>query len=200
MDSSFTPVDEVPEGYFRFIALDVETSCGDSASICQIGIACVGADNHIQTFATYINPQMHFEPFNIQLHGIDENVVSSAPTFAEFWHKLRPLLETNYLIQHSNFDKTAIEAACKAATLRSPDLNWSNSITIAKTAWPEFKANGGYGLARLKEELGLEFNHHDAGEDARAAALVVLHAERRMKKTFEKFVGTPRQIQLALPF
>lgn len=31
----------VPEGSFRFVALDVETACSDAASICQIGLACV---------------------------------------------------------------------------------------------------------------------------------------------------------------
>ena len=37
--------------------------------------------------------------------------------------------------------------------------------------------NGGHGLASLKQHLGLVFDHHDAGEDARAAAEVVLRAE-----------------------
>lgn len=39
------------------------------------------------------------------------------------------------------------------------------------------RGNGGHGLASLKQHLGLVFEHHDAGEDARAAAEVVLRAE-----------------------
>jgi DNA polymerase III epsilon subunit-like protein len=39
------------------------------------------------------------------------------------------------------------------------------------------KGNGDHGLASLKGYLGLSFEHHDAGEDARAAAEVVLYAE-----------------------
>jgi hypothetical protein len=37
---------------------------------------------------------------------------------------------------------------------------------------------GGHGLANLKEHLGLEFCHHDAGEDVRASASVVLEFPR----------------------
>lgn len=38
---------------------------------------------------------------------------------------------------------------------------------------------GGFGLQSLKEHLGLVFRHHDAGEDARAAAEVVLRARAK---------------------
>ncbi|MEB8388303.1 hypothetical protein OO012_13795 [Rhodobacteraceae bacterium KMM 6894] len=36
---SFSHANHVPEGDFRFIALDVETACSDAASICQIGLS-----------------------------------------------------------------------------------------------------------------------------------------------------------------
>ena len=61
----------LPTGPFRFIALDVETACGDSGSICQIGLACVGADNRIETWASYVDPEQRFAAFNIELHGIE---------------------------------------------------------------------------------------------------------------------------------
>jgi DNA polymerase-3 subunit epsilon len=54
---------------------------------------------------------------------------------------------------------------------------WSDSVAIARKAWPDLRGNGGHGLGNLKKVLGLNFRHHDAGEDARAAAEVVLQAE-----------------------
>lgn len=36
--------------------------------------------------------------------------------------------------------------------------------------------------------MDLQFHHHDAGEDARAAALVVLHAEARLAMPFGELV------------
>ena len=49
-------------------------------------------------------------------------------------------------------------------------------MAIARRAWPERRGNRGYRLATLAADLGISFRHHDALEDARAAAGVVLYA------------------------
>ena len=56
------------------------------------------------------------------------------------------------------------------------------------------KGNGGHGLGKLKQVLNLDFHHHDAGEDARAAAMVVLRAQATTKdhRLF-------KPVQLSLP-
>ena len=100
----------LPSGDYRFIALDVETACSEAASICQIGIACVRPDNHIETFATLVNPQTYFSAFNTQLHGIGPAHVADAPDFAQVFDQLAPLLSRHHLIQHSGFDKRAVNA------------------------------------------------------------------------------------------
>lgn len=183
----------VPQGDFRFIALDVETASRDAASICQIGLACVAMDNEIQTFSMLVNPQTRFDSFNIRLHGIGPETVMDAVHFSEALGQILPLLRRHHLIQHSNFDKQAITAACRSCGLTAPDLRWNDSVKIARRAWPELKGNGGHGLANLKKVLDLRFLHHDAGEDARAAAQVVLHAEAHMSMEFEALSGpTPK--------
>ena len=178
----------VPEGSFRFVALDVETACSDAASICQIGLACVQPDDQIQTFSMLVNPGTRFDAFNIQLHGIGPDHVADAPRFHDALTALLPLLTRHHLIQHSNFDKQAMNAACGFCGIDVPDLRWSDSVQIARRAWPELKGNGGHGLANLKRTLNLQFHHHDAGEDARAAALVVLHAEVHLRLPFEELI------------
>lgn len=44
---------------------------------------------------------------------------------------------------------------------------------------PSSLANGGCGLAQLKKAFQLVFQHHNAGENAKAAAQVVILAEQR---------------------
>ena len=166
----------------------METACSDAASICQIGLACVQPDNQIQTFSMLVNPGTRFDAFNIQLHGIGPDHVADAPRFPDALDALLPLLTRHHLIQHSNFDKQAMNAACRFCDLDTPDLRWSDSVQIARRAWPELKGNGGHGLANLKRTLNLQFQHHDAGEDARAAAMVVLHAERHLRMPFEDLI------------
>lgn len=188
----------LPEGDFQFIALDVETACGDSASICQIGIACVGFDDSLLTWSTYVDPLMPFAPFNIELHGIGPETVRDAANFAQIWPQMVPLLSRHPMVQHSRFDEYAINAACKAQGLPRPRLTWHDSVTIARKAWPELKGNGGHGLANLKQVLNLDFHHHDAGEDARAAAMVVLRAQATATATATEHRPF-KPVQLSLP-
>ena len=180
---------ELPSGDFRFIALDVETACSDAASICEIGIACVRSDNLIETFATLVNPHMRFSSFNVQLHGIGPDHVADAPDFRTAFALLSPLLSRHRLIQHSGFDKRAIQAACASTAQDATEWTWGDSVKIARRAWPEFVGNGGHGLGNLKKKLGLSFEHHDAGEDAKAAAMVVLLAEARMAMRFDEILA-----------
>ncbi len=165
-----------PTGPFRFVALDVETANNDRGSICQIGVACVRSDNSIDTWVTFVDPKTDVWIWS-GLHGITARTVRGVPTFKELLPMLEAALEGGIVYQHSGFDRSAISAACANAGISAPLWQWRDSVLVARTAWPELKGNGGHGLSSLKAHLGLEFNHHDAGEDARAAAEVVLHAE-----------------------
>lgn len=132
---------------------------------------------------------MRFSSFNVQLHGIGPDHVAEAPDFRTAFASLAPLLSRHHLIQHSGFDKRAILAACAFTTQDATDWIWGDSVKIARRAWPEFIGNGGHGLGHLKRQLGLSFEHHDAGEDAKAAAMVVLLAEARMAMSFDEILA-----------
>ncbi|RRH74709.1 exonuclease domain-containing protein [Falsigemmobacter faecalis] len=174
---------------YRFIALDVETANSDCASICQIGLAGVGFDGSIATWVCYVDPRDYFSSFNTRLHGISAETVAGAATFAPLLHRLSPLLSQVTLVQHSNFDRGAIHAACRSNRIDAPDWSWIDSVRVARAAWPEFKGAGGHGLGHLKTQLNLQFNHHDAGEDARAAAMVVLKAEALTGRSFTELAA-----------
>jgi DNA polymerase III subunit epsilon len=169
-------------GQYRFIAFDVETASGLSHSICQVGLACVDHFGQIDTFSLLVNPRCAYAAFNTQLHGIDAAKTADAPDFAEIMAQLLPLMIRQPIVQHSTFDQRAVNAAAAHYGLPTPPLIWVNSVTIARKAWPEWLGNGGHGLGHLKKALSLEFHHHDAGEDARAAAQVVLLAEAKLQR------------------
>ena len=198
--TAFLPDHPMLDGLFRFIALDVETANAHRNSISQIGLAGVRMDGTIETFATYIDPEEPFAPFNTELTGISAATVRGAPTFAQAWPLMAPVLSRHLLVQHSGFDEKAITAACLTSELGKPKLHWADSVKIARKAWPEFRGNGGHGLGHLKEALGLRFHHHDAGEDARAAAEVVLKAEQRLGKTIEQITGKTAHLQMSFVF
>jgi DNA polymerase-3 subunit epsilon len=166
-----------PAGPFRFIALDVETAGKTIAGICQIGLCFVSNTGAMQSYSVLIDPEEPFEQFNTELHGISADTVAGAGIFPTVYAALFDLLNTHNLVQHSTFDEKALTSACARYGLPMITSHWTNSVTVGRQAWPALKGAGGHGLANLKKHLGLEFHHHDAGEDARASATVILRAE-----------------------
>ncbi len=181
---------------YKFIAVDVETANKNRHSICQIGLALVEHDHTIHTVSHLINPNEAFDDFNIGLHGINEDMVEDEPKLPAFMEVSRRLLERHTLIQHSNFDEIAFRMACDLHGLPELKTNWVDSVQIASAAWPEFRDAGGHGLANLKKQLGLVFDHHDAEQDAYAAAQITLMAEDKLGKPFREIVtakSTPQK-------
>lgn len=178
-----------PDGEYRFLGLDVETARPDMWSICQIGVATVGHDGEIRTYSTLINPNCEFARSHVAIHGIDAAMVRGAPNIFAAIDLMLPLLGRHAIIQHSSFDQRAIEAAYRDAGRTLPSLLWHDSVRIARAAWPEFAGAGGHGLRHLKQALRMDFQHHDAGEDARAAAQVVLLAEQRLGRPFDQIIA-----------
>lgn len=178
---------------YRFVAVDVETANRQYSSICKVGLAMVSNHGDIETIGILIDPEQDFESSNVSLHGIDAATVAGAPGFRSVIQSLRLFLERHVLVQHSNFDKQAFAAAAKFHDVPELRANWFDSVKIARRAWPELKGNGGHGLANLKTFLGLDFEHHDAEEDARAAAEIVLFAETATGSDFSDLARSRSQ-------
>ncbi|SFL31167.1 exonuclease domain-containing protein [Shimia haliotis] len=193
----FGHLQTLPDGPFRFIALDVETASRSASSICQIGLCFVTDTGSMQTYSVLIDPEEAFAPFNSELHGISAGTVRDAATFPTVYVALFDLLNSHSLVQHSTFDEKALTAACARYDLPMLSSHWTNSVKVARQAWPALKGAGGHGLANLKKHLDLSFHHHDAGEDARAAACVILKAE---ETTGERLSHLKTKRQLNLPF
>ncbi|MGJ8611710.1 MAG: exonuclease domain-containing protein, partial [Octadecabacter sp.] len=151
MLNAFGHLTTPPAGPFRFIALDVETAGKTASGICQIGICCVSATGGLQTYSVLVDPEEPFEPFNTDLHGIDAQTVAGAGTFPTVYASLFDLLNTHRLVQHSTFDEKALTAACARYGLQMITSHWTNSVTVARQAWPALKGAGGHGLANLKK-------------------------------------------------
>ena len=45
-----------------------------------------------------VDPETHFDYFNIQLTGIDSEKVKGAPNFAELWKKIEPIVNKGILV------------------------------------------------------------------------------------------------------
>ena len=159
-----------------FNSIDVETANVDRASICQIGIVHVREGEIEDRWQTLVNPEAWFDPWNVSIHGIDEMDVADSPTLPEVRDELRARLRRSVLVSHTSFDRVAFERAMTRYDLEQLQVTWLDSAKIARRAWPERYGRRGYGLKNIAKDLDISFRHHDALEDARAAAELVLRA------------------------
>ena len=159
-----------------FNSIDVETANADRASICQIGIIHVRDGKIRDQWTTLIDPEDWFDPWNIGIHGIDKNSVIGSPILPEVRDELRRRLRGSVLVSHTTFDRVAFERAMTKYNLDQLQVTWLDSAIIARRAWPDEYSVRGWNLKNIARNLGISFTHHDAQEDARAVAEIVLRA------------------------
>jgi DNA polymerase-3 subunit epsilon len=165
------PEPALPE--MDFVVIDVETACGRSSSICQIGIVGFAGGREVLTWETLVDPQDVFAEFNTRLHGIGPRHVRGKPRFPQLHGALTAHLGGRVTVAHSNFDQGALRAACAVAGLPMIRTRWLDSVKVARHAWPELPSHR---LNLMAEHLGLDHRHHDALSDARVAGWVLVHA------------------------
>ncbi len=176
-----------------FFAIDVETANADYSSICQIGIVHFKDGQIVDKWSSLVNPEAYFDPFNTSIHGITEKDVKDAPSFDVIYNQITEKITDKITVHHMPFDKIAITRACLEYQLEIIQPKWLDSAKIARRTWEQF-AYKGYGLANIADYLGIEFGHHDALEDAIAAAKIVHYACEYTKRSVEEWltrVGQP---------
>jgi len=177
-----------------FISVDVETANYYRGSICQIGLTTVREGEVHDTKTLLVDPQMEFDPFNVDLHGIDATVVAGSPTFQEIKEKLRSKMSALPVISYGAFDRAAFALADDGRT-ETPfliDHPWINAQTIVRRAWPEHFQKK-YNLRLVADTLGLSLDHHDAGSDAEVAARAVMLAAEKLEMNFVELIARTKQ-------
>ncbi|WP_375414657.1 exonuclease domain-containing protein [uncultured Bradyrhizobium sp.] len=159
-----------------FIALDVETANADLASICSIGLVHFKAGQVFKALTILVDPEDHFDPTNIAIHGIKPTDVAGKPTMADVFPVISAVLERAAIVHHSAFDRTALARAAGKYGSGGLQCYWLDSCQIARIVWGQFRDSGGYSLSNLARIFSIDFHHHDAAEDARASGLLLLRA------------------------
>ena len=161
------------------IALDFETATNDPDSPCEMGLAIVRNGEVSEVRNWLIKPRQwpYFSPFTIAVHGIRPEHVAQAPRFAEVWEEAMPLMQGNVVVAHNAaFDMNVLRSTLVSHRLPLPTFSYFCSASLSRRVWPGLK---GYGLGPMCNMHGIRFTHHRAGNDAEAAAKLVLCASRK---------------------
>lgn len=155
----------------KLLSYDVETASYDRGSICAVGWVQLDDDIEIARGYTLINPRCKFCDDMINVHGIHEDDVASAPTFGEYWDStLAEIMSSSVIVAHNAiFDMSATEQALKYCGITDPGIDYLDSIAITRSYYDL----PSYSLPELMKQLGHEYNAHNALEDADAVVVLL---------------------------
>ncbi len=172
----------------RFIIFDVETPNRNNDRMSAIGITVVEDEKILGGYYHLVNPDTHFDIFNMSLTGITPQMVENKPNFKKLWEVIRPVMESGLLVAHNAPFDMSVLAKC----LNSYKIDWKDTVNFACTCQMSKKAFpnlANHKLCTLSSYLGLELDHHNAASDSNAAACVLTHC-MRLGTDIENFIRT----------
>jgi DNA polymerase III subunit epsilon len=171
----------------NFVAIDVETANADLASICQIGLVRFLNGKVSDKWESFVDPEDYFDFVNVSIHGIDESTVIDAPKFPDISSFISKQLIGTVVACHTLFDRARISAIFTKYGIDLPEIIWLNTASVVRRTWLDLSQRG-YGLANVAERLGIQFIHHNAVEDARAAGEILVHAIEESGLSLEEWL------------
>ncbi len=157
----------------RMAVLDFETATHQPGSACQLGIVVVEPWCIVSEHQWLIRPQrLYFSPRCVQVHGITPRDVMDSPTWDRIWPEVLAIIDGCTVVAHNaGFDANVLSATCRAYDIAVSPIDLQCTRLLAKRTWPALRSHA---LAAMAEHLGIRFQHHDALEDARAAATLLM--------------------------
>lgn len=159
----------------NFAAIDFETANRFHGSVCALGLVIVEQGQIVKKISKLVRPkELFFEYYNVKIHGITEEQVKNELEFNELWPEILPLLEGRIILAHNaSFDMSVLRNVLLQYDLPCPSFSHACTVKIARKTWPELMSHR---LNSVAEHLGIEFQHHDALEDAIACAKIAVRA------------------------
>lgn len=156
-----------------FVALDFETATEDRASACAIGLAFVEDGRMADTRSWLVRPPGNeYAGYNISIHGIRPENTANQPSLGELWPEVRPFLAGRLVVAHyAAFDMSVLRHTLDFHDISYPSFEYLCTHVLSRQLWPEWVTHK---LDWVAREFVIEFEHHNAAEDARAAAEVAL--------------------------
>ncbi|ALE92440.1 hypothetical protein AOC05_09150 [Arthrobacter alpinus] len=163
-----------------FTAIDFETANNYRASACAVGLTKVSAGKVVEQTAWLMKPLPGYDEFsavNVGIHGITAAQVRGMPDWRSMYGPMMDFIGADVLVGHNvSFERSVISKANEVCGLPMPDLDFHCTLTLARKHLDLAR----YTLSDVVGALQLPaFNHHDAGDDARASALIAIELARR---------------------
>ncbi len=158
------------------VAIDFETANNARDSVCSVALVRVENGKIVAEAEQLIcPPELYF--IHTDVHGITEEDVENAPSFASVWGTMQHLVKgADYFVAHNApFDRSVLQACCNNEGIKTPEIDFLCTVKIARDTWDIRPTK----LSDVCNHLKIPLNHHNALSDARACANIVIAAMGR---------------------
>jgi DNA polymerase III subunit epsilon len=181
-----------------FTAIDFETANGFRGSPCAVGLTKVRGGAIVEEASWLMRPPENYDTFdyhNVRIHGIRAEHVAARPRFGELFPEIGAFIGDDILAAHNAaFDLGVIRSGLEVSGLPGPAYEYVCTVMLSRRCY-SLVSNS---LPFAAEEAGVPLvNHHDAAEDARACAgiLIDIAARNRANSIAELYLS----LGLAIP-
>lgn len=158
-----------------YSVVDVETTGGKSSSNRITEIAIVKTDGYkiIDQFSSLVNPHRSIDKFVVQLTGITDKMVSTAPDFGDLIETIEEFTKDTIFVAHNvAFDYSILKKEYKLVN----KIFKRNKLCTVQLSRKTLKDEESYSLGKLTKSLGISLvNRHRALGDADATAKLLHH-------------------------
>ena len=163
----------------NFVSIDFETAKYSRESACSVGLVKFKDGKAADTYYSLIRPpKLYIRPDFTGIHGLTVDDVRDAPTFAEIWDSaVRPFIGDFPMAAHfASFDMGVLWAVLEWYDLAIPRLPYFCTCSLARHTWSGLES---YSLNALADKFGIDYDAHNALEDAMTCGkLALLSAEK----------------------
>ena len=168
-----------------YVAIDFETANTFPGSACSVGLVRFIGGKETASFYSLICPaKMYFVPeWTEDIHHISYDDVRNQPLFPEVWNRaVEPFLAQcpgiPLVAHNAPFDMNVIRGSMDYYGMPVPELYYFDSLKVAQKTWPELECHR---LTYLGEKFLIEYNAHEALDDARTCGKIINLAAKAQK-------------------
>jgi DNA polymerase-3 subunit epsilon len=162
--------------------VDVETTGMRAMQnrIIEIAVIKVEGSKIIDSFTSFVNPEVSIPSFITHITGISNNDVQDAPLFSQIKHKVKKILGGSIFVAHNVwFDYSFIQSEFQRAK-SSYESERCCTVRLSRRLYPQFKSHS---LANIIDRFGFKYTkRHRAYDDA----FVVWQLLKKIKKEIPK--------------
>ena len=150
----------------NYVAIDFETAACRMDSACALGLVRFDSEGtELESWYSLIRPPvLQFDDVCTQVHHLSPLDITKAPTLKELWPEIREFIKNDPLVAHNaQFDMNVLRHTLVAWDLDVPSYKYFCTLSLSRKLW---KARRSYKLTSLAEDMGWEYDAHNALADA----------------------------------